>query len=64
LATRVVPIPDSGVINGIGRYNGGPAVPFAVVNVEAGKRYRLRVINIGCRPFHTFSIDGHKLLIM
>jgi iron transport multicopper oxidase len=62
--THTVPIPDSGVINGAGRFVGGPQVPFAIVNVKAGKRYRLRVLNMGCRPFHSFSIDGHKLTIM
>ncbi|KAF8997070.1 laccase [Cyathus striatus] len=44
--TGVVPIPDSGLINGVGRFVGGPEVPFAVVNVEQGKRYRLRVFAI------------------
>ncbi|KAF8524056.1 laccase-1 [Hysterangium stoloniferum] len=62
--THAVPTPDSGLINGAGRFIGGPAVPFSIVNVQAGKRYRLRVINIGCRPFHSFSIDGHKLTII
>ncbi|TFK35168.1 laccase [Crucibulum laeve] len=59
--TGTVPIPDSGLINGKGRFVGGPAVPFAVVNVEQGKRYRLRVFAISCRPFFTFSIDGHNM---
>nr|UDP83122.1 laccase 6 [Cyathus bulleri] len=57
----VVPIPDSGLLNGVGRFTGGPEVPFAVVNVEQGKRYRLRVFAIACRPFFTFSIDNHNL---
>ncbi|KAJ7075747.1 laccase [Mycena belliarum] len=54
------PVPDSGLINGVGRYVGGPEVPWAVVNVEAGKRYRLRVINIAAYAGFTFSIDGHS----
>ncbi|KAJ7075749.1 laccase [Mycena belliarum] len=54
------PVPDSGLINGIGRYVGGPEVPWAVVNVEAGKRYRLRVVNIAAYAGFTFSIDGHS----
>jgi iron transport multicopper oxidase len=29
---------DSVLINGYGRYAGGPASPLAVVNVEAGKK--------------------------
>ncbi|KAF9446427.1 multicopper oxidase [Macrolepiota fuliginosa MF-IS2] len=63
-STGVVPIPDSGLINGVGRFNGGPEVPFAVVNVEHGKRYRLRVFATACRPFFTFSIDNHNITFM
>ncbi|KAJ6579664.1 laccase [Mycena vulgaris] len=55
------PVPDSGLINGVGRYVGGPEVPWSVINVEAGKRYRLRVINISAFSAYTFSIDGHTL---
>lgn len=36
-------------------------VPYAVVNVEQGKRYRLRIFALSCRPFFTFSIDNHNL---
>ena len=32
--------PDAGLINGVGRFVGGPEVPFAVINVVHGKRYR------------------------
>ncbi|KAJ7676837.1 laccase 17 [Mycena polygramma] len=53
------PVPDSGLINGVGRYVGGPAVPWAVVNVIKGKRYRLRVINQAGFAAFTFSVDGH-----
>ncbi|KAJ7469023.1 laccase [Mycena latifolia] len=53
------PVPDSGLINGVGRYVGGPAVPWAVVNVVQGKRYVLRVINISGFAAFTFAIDGH-----
>ncbi|KAJ7579850.1 laccase 3 [Mycena floridula] len=59
-----VPIPDTGLINGVGRYNGGPAVPYAVINVVQGKRYRFRLIQISCRPFMTFSVDNHGLSVM
>ncbi|KAJ6469202.1 laccase [Mycena vitilis] len=51
------PVPDSGLINGVGRYVGGPAVPWAVVNVIQGKN--LRVINIAGFAAFTFSVDGH-----
>ncbi|KAK7464216.1 Laccase-1 [Stygiomarasmius scandens] len=59
-----VPIPDSGLINGKGRFVGGPEVPFAVINVKQGLRYRLRLVSISCRPFHTFSVDNHNITIM
>uniref|UniRef100_A0A8H8CKY3 Laccase n=1 Tax=Psilocybe cubensis TaxID=181762 RepID=A0A8H8CKY3_PSICU len=58
------PIPDSGLINGVGRYNGGPQVVRARINVIAGKRYRFRVINISAYAAFTFSIEGHDLTII
>ncbi|KAK7461885.1 Laccase-1 [Stygiomarasmius scandens] len=60
LQSGTVPIHDSGLINGRGRFVGGPAVPFAVINVHHGLRYRLRLVSIACRPFFTFSIDNHN----
>ncbi|KAF9264305.1 laccase [Marasmius fiardii PR-910] len=59
--TGVVPVPNSGLINGRGRYVGGPLVPYAVINVEQGKRYRFRLVSLSCRPFFTFSIDSHNI---
>ncbi|KAJ6544362.1 laccase 16 [Mycena capillaripes] len=56
------PVPASGLINGVGRYNGGPAVPWSVVNVVAGKR--LRVINISAFAAYTFSIDKHDFQVI
>ncbi|KAL0580994.1 Laccase-1 [Marasmius crinis-equi] len=56
-----VPIPDSGLINGRGRYIGGPRVPYAVINVIKGRRYRLRLFSLSCRPFFTFSVDHHNI---
>ncbi|KAJ7713598.1 putative laccase 6 precursor [Mycena metata] len=53
------PVPASGLFNGVGRYNGGPAIPWSVINVVAGKRYRLRIINISAFAAYTFSVDGH-----
>lgn len=57
-------VADSTLINGHGRYVGGPASPLAVVNIEAGKRYRFRLIAISCDPSYTFSIDGHNLTVI
>ncbi|KAL0957110.1 hypothetical protein HGRIS_003204 [Hohenbuehelia grisea] len=56
--------PDSTLINGVGRYKGGPQVELAVVNVEAGKRYRFRLISMACAPNWQFSIDGHQMTII
>ncbi|KAF5360146.1 hypothetical protein D9758_011342 [Tetrapyrgos nigripes] len=58
------PISNSTLINGIGRFPGGPAVPLAVVNVEQGKRYRMRLISMSCDPNYVFSIDGHNLTVI
>ncbi|KAF8594746.1 laccase-4 [Ceratobasidium sp. AG-I] len=58
------PVPDSGLINGKGRYVGGPTVDRAVLNVTPGKRYRFRVINISAIGSYTFSIEGHSLTII
>ena len=52
--------PNSTLINGKGRYSGGPSADLAVVNVEQGKRYRFRLVSISCDTYWTFSIDGHS----
>jgi len=59
-----VPLFNSTLINGRGRYSGGPPVPFAVVNVIRGRRYRLRLVSISCDPAYKFSIDGHQLTVI
>ncbi|PKK58790.1 hypothetical protein RhiirC2_822226 [Rhizophagus irregularis] len=56
-----LPIPNSGLISGRGRYNYNP---LAVYIVEKGKRYRFRVINISAEAPFTFSIDQHPLRII
>ncbi|KAF9008088.1 laccase [Hymenopellis radicata] len=58
------PIADSGVINGKGRYVGGPNVDWSRINVVAGKRYRFRCINISGYGQFTFSIADHSLTII
>ncbi|KAH0586796.1 hypothetical protein H2248_005647 [Termitomyces sp. 'cryptogamus'] len=64
VATGIVPVSDSGTFNGVGRFNGGPEVPFFVQNVESGKRYRFRIINQSARNVFTMSVDGHDLTII
>lgn len=67
------PIPDSGLINGKGRYNCQNAEPGARCSQNApwenfnfvpGRRYRLRIINTSAFTAFKFSIDGHKLTVI
>ncbi|KAF9473147.1 laccase [Pholiota conissans] len=60
----LVPTADSTLINGLGRYVGGPTVALAVITVEQNKRYRFRLVSISCDPNFTFSIDGHSMTII
>ncbi|KAF9218762.1 laccase [Gyrodon lividus] len=52
------------LINGLGRYPGGPKSPLAVINVEHGKRYRFRIIGASCDPWFNFTIDGHPMTVI
>ncbi|KAG1745998.1 laccase [Suillus paluster] len=56
--------PDSVLINGVGRYEGGPDVPHAVINVQPHKRYRFRLLNMACENNYIFSIDNHNFTII
>ncbi|KAL0058552.1 laccase, multicopper oxidase, benzenediol:oxygen oxidorectuctase [Marasmius tenuissimus] len=51
--------PNSTLINGKGRYPGGPEQTFAII-----KRYRFCVISMVCDPRYDFSIDGHSMSII
>ncbi|KAF9443770.1 multicopper oxidase [Macrolepiota fuliginosa MF-IS2] len=64
VATGVVPVSDSGTVNGIGRFQGGPEVPWAVINVQKGRRYRFRIINESARNVFTLSIDNHDMTVI
>ncbi|TFK70714.1 Cu-oxidase-domain-containing protein [Pluteus cervinus] len=55
---------NSTLINGKGRYKDGPQTPLAVINVEHGKRYRMRLISISCDINWNFTIPGHELTII
>ncbi|KAK0496191.1 Cu-oxidase-domain-containing protein [Armillaria luteobubalina] len=63
-ATGIIPVSDSGTVNGVGRFNGGPELDWSVVNVVPGKRYRFRIINESARNVFTFSIDKHSLTVI
>ena len=58
----VIPMANSTLINGMGRFPGGPNSSLAVVSVCPGKRYRFRLISISCDPNFMFSIDGHNMV--
>ncbi|KAJ7919626.1 laccase [Mycena leptocephala] len=60
----LVPIFNSTLINGLGRYAGGPLSKLAVISVVHGKRYRFRLVSMSCDPNWIFSIDGHQLTII
>lgn len=52
------------LINGLGRYSGGPSVDLAVVRAQPGMRHRMRFVNTGCNDYYDVSIDDHKLTII
>ncbi|KAJ6536703.1 laccase [Mycena vulgaris] len=54
----------SNLINGKGRFVGGPASPLAVITVSSGLRYRFRLISMSCEPNFVFSIDGHEMTVI
>ncbi|EDQ99886.1 laccase, multicopper oxidase, benzenediol:oxygen oxidorectuctase [Laccaria bicolor S238N-H82] len=58
------PTPDATLINGKGRYSGGPAAPLSNITVVQGKRYRFRLVSMSCLPNYVFSIDGHTMNII
>ncbi|KAJ3513771.1 hypothetical protein NLJ89_g2768 [Agrocybe chaxingu] len=60
----LVPTPDATLINGVGRYAGGPTVPLAVITVLQNRRYRFRLVSTSCDPNYVFSIDGHSMTII
>lgn len=59
-----ISIPASTLVNGQGRWWQDPTAALSVVNVQQGKRYRLRLVSLSCDPSFTFSIDGHQLTVI
>ncbi|KIJ21196.1 laccase [Paxillus involutus ATCC 200175] len=55
---------NSTLINGRGRYAGGPLQPLTVIDVTPGLRYRFRVIGLACAASFNFTIDGHRMTII
>ncbi|KAH8085461.1 laccase 2 [Cristinia sonorae] len=60
----VPPVADATLINGLGRFSNGQASDLAVINVQFGKRYRIRLIAMSCDPNYLFSIDNHDMTII
>ncbi|KAI8618702.1 Cupredoxin [Chytriomyces sp. MP71] len=67
------PAPDSGLINGKGRYDCKYASretkckansPIQVFNVKPMRRYRLRIINMSAQAMFRVSLDGHKMTVI
>ncbi|KAF7302224.1 putative laccase 3 peptidase [Mycena indigotica] len=58
------PLYTTNLINGKGRFTGGPAAELAVINVQKGLRYRFRLISMSCGPNFVFSIDEHSMTII
>ncbi|TCD64396.1 laccase, multicopper oxidase, benzenediol:oxygen oxidorectuctase [Steccherinum ochraceum] len=63
--TKVPATPQSTLINGKGRYS-NQTIPseLAVVTVQQGKRYRMRLVSLSCDPEFRFSIDSHDLTVI
>ncbi|KAK0213788.1 laccase lcc5 [Armillaria fumosa] len=59
-----LPIANSTLINGLGRYVNNTTHDLAVVKVKKGTRYRIRMINLGCEASFRFSIDNHTMTII
>ncbi|KAL6309377.1 Cupredoxin [Sparassis latifolia] len=60
----LVPTPDATLINGLGPSYNGSDTPLAVITVQQGLRYRIRLVSISCDPNFIFSIDGHNMTII
>ncbi|KAJ7051214.1 laccase [Mycena amicta] len=59
-----VPTLISTLINGLGRFAGGPTSQLSVITVTSGKRYRMRLVSMSCDPNFTFTIDSHTMTII
>ncbi|KAL0059949.1 laccase, multicopper oxidase, benzenediol:oxygen oxidorectuctase [Marasmius tenuissimus] len=62
--TLVDPTPDTTLINGLGRHKGGAPTDLAIIQVQQGNRYRMRLANVACQPDYLFSIDNHAMTII
>ncbi|KAF7303502.1 Laccase 3 [Mycena indigotica] len=63
-ALAIPPTLVSTLINGLGRYAGGPTSQLAVITVTRNVRYRFRLASLSCDPNWVFSIDNHTMTII
>ncbi|CAI0646995.1 unnamed protein product [Colletotrichum noveboracense] len=61
-ATNGPPTANTGLINGTGMYNGGGS--RFTTNFEAGKSYRMRLVNGAIDTMWKFMIDNHTLEVI
>jgi iron transport multicopper oxidase len=61
---KIPPASIATLINGRGRYQGGPSAPLSVIDVQQGRRYRFRLIAMSCDSDFTFSIDNHWMTVI
>ncbi|KAJ7437461.1 yellow laccase [Mycena galericulata] len=59
-----IPNFSSILINGLGRFLGGPLSPLVVVSVKHGLRYRFRLVSLSCDPNFIFKTDGHNMTLI
>nr|AYR00609.1 laccase 4 [Steccherinum murashkinskyi] len=58
-------VADATLINGLGRsFVNTTPTELAVIGVQPGKRYRMRLVSTSCDPNYAFSIDNHDMKII
>ncbi|KAI7733137.1 hypothetical protein M8C21_013290 [Ambrosia artemisiifolia] len=66
-AGKELGMPDGALINGKGPFKYNSSVPDGIehetINVDPGKTYRIRVINVGVSTCLNFRIQSHNLLL-
>ncbi|KAF8572625.1 multicopper oxidase, partial [Ramaria rubella] len=58
------PVPDGGMLNGIGQYGSVDTFTYSNFTLQRGKTYRIRLVNTGSFASVRFSIDGHPLTLI
>jgi iron transport multicopper oxidase len=61
---QLPPVSVATLINGKGRYKGGPSVALSVIKVTKDKKCRFRLIGMSCDPDFTFSMDNYLMTVI